>query len=53
MTDTSKYLTRMVVFLVLLGVGVATIAKILMPIFLVNPLLNGLIFAVIASSALR
>ncbi|TAK99615.1 MAG: flagellar motor protein MotA [Rhodospirillaceae bacterium] len=47
MTDTSKYLSRMVIFLVILGVGVATIAKILIPIFQVNPLLNGLIFAVI------
>lgn len=47
MTDTSKYLTRMVLFLVVIGAGVASIAKILIPIFQVNPFLNGVILAVI------
>jgi biopolymer transport protein ExbB/TolQ len=47
MTDTSKYLTRMVLFLVVIGVGIAAIAKILTPIFLVNPYLNGVILGVI------
>ncbi|MHB1205601.1 MAG: flagellar motor protein MotA, partial [Rhodospirillaceae bacterium] len=47
MTDTRKYLTRMTVFLVVLGVGIALIGATLLPIFLVNPVLNGVIFAVI------
>jgi hypothetical protein len=47
MTDTSKYLTRMVLFLVVIGLGISVIGKILIPIFEVNPFLNGLIIAVI------
>lgn len=47
MTDTRKYLTRMTVFLIVLGVGIALIGATLLPIFLVNPVLNGVIFAVI------
>jgi len=47
MTDTSKYLTRMVLFLVVIGLGTAVISDILIPIFRVNPFLNGLILAVI------
>jgi biopolymer transport protein ExbB/TolQ len=47
MTDTRKYLTRMTVFLVVLGLGLALISTTLLPIFLVNPILNGVIFAVI------
>ena len=47
MTDTRKYLTRMTVFLVALGIGLALISTTLLPIFLVNPILNGVIFAVI------
>ena len=47
MTDTKTYLTRMIVFLVVVGVGMAFIAQTLIGIFLVNPLLNGLIFAII------
>ncbi len=46
-TDTKKYLTRMILFLVIVGVGLALIATTLVEIFMVNPLLNGLIFAVI------
>ena len=48
MTDTRTYLTRMVLFLVAIGIGVGLIARTLVPIFLVNPLLNGAILAVIA-----
>jgi hypothetical protein len=47
MTDTRTYLTRMTVFLVVLGMGMALIAPTLLPIFLVNPVLNGVIFVVI------
>jgi hypothetical protein len=47
MTDTSKYLTRMVLFLVVIGVGAASIAKTLIPVFDVNPFLNGVILLVI------
>ncbi len=47
MTDTKTYLTRMIVFLVVVGVGMAFVAQTLVGIFLVNPLLNGLIFAII------
>ncbi len=47
MTDTKTYLTRMVLFLVVIGVGIAFIAQTLVGIFLVNPLLNGAILAVI------
>jgi hypothetical protein len=47
MTDTKTYLTRMVLFLVVVGAGSAFIASTLVGIFLVNPLLNGAIFAVI------
>jgi hypothetical protein len=51
MTDTSKYLMRMAVFLVVIATGVAAIAKTLIPIFQVNPLLNGVILAVILIGA--
>ncbi|MDX2224816.1 MAG: flagellar motor protein MotA [Rhodospirillaceae bacterium] len=44
---TRTYLTRMVLFLVAVGVGAALIANVLIDIFLVNPLLNGAIFGVI------
>src|SRR5579883_3439129 len=47
MTDTRTYLTRMILFLVVVGVGAALISRTLVPIFMVNPLLNGIIFAVI------
>ncbi len=47
MTDTKTYLTRMVVFLVIVGVGLAFIAQSLVTIFMVNPLLNGFIFGII------
>ena len=47
MTDTKTYLMRMVVFLVIVGVGLAFIAPTLVEIFLVNPILNGAIFAII------
>jgi hypothetical protein len=47
MTDTKTYLTRMILFLVAIGVGIAFIAQTLVGIFLVNPLLNGAILAVI------
>jgi hypothetical protein len=47
MTDTKTYLTRMVVFLVVVGIGLAFIAQTLVEIFLVNPILNGAIFAII------
>src|ERR1700761_8266917 len=47
MTDTRTYLTRMTLFLVVVGIGVALISRTLLGIFLVNPLLNGVILAVI------
>ncbi len=47
MTDNKTYLTRMVLFLVIVGAGLAFIARILVGIFLVNPMLNGAILAVI------
>lgn len=47
MTDTKTYLTRMIIFLVVVGVGVAFIGANLVSFFLVNPLLNGLILGVI------
>jgi biopolymer transport protein ExbB/TolQ len=47
MKDTKTYLTRMVVFLVIVGVGLAFVAQNLVEIFMVNPLLNGLIFGII------
>ena len=47
MTDTKTYLTRMVLFLVAAGLGLAFVAPTLANIFLVNPLLNGFIFAII------
>jgi biopolymer transport protein ExbB/TolQ len=47
MTDTTKYLTRMVIFLAVVGVGIAFIGQNLVSFFLVNPLLNGLILGVI------
>ncbi len=47
MTDTKTYLTRMIAFLVVVGVGLAFIAQTLATIFMVNPLLNGFIFGII------
>jgi biopolymer transport protein ExbB/TolQ len=47
MTDTSKYVTRMVLFLVAVAAGAAFIADTLLAIFLVNPFVNGVIFGVI------
>ena len=47
MTDTKTYLTRMIVFMVVVGVGLALIAQTLITIFMVNPILNGAIFGVI------
>ncbi|MGE3475140.1 MAG: flagellar motor protein MotA [Rhodospirillaceae bacterium] len=47
MTDTKTYLTRMIVFLAIVGVGSAFVAPQLLNIFLVNPVLNTLIFGVI------
>ena len=47
MTDTSKYLTRMVIFLVAVAAGAAALLDTLLPIFLVNPAINGVIFGVI------
>jgi hypothetical protein len=47
MTDTKTYLTRMVVFLAIVGIGLAFIAQTLISIFMVSPLLNGLIFGII------
>jgi biopolymer transport protein ExbB/TolQ len=47
MTETKTYLTRMVLFLVVVLVGLAFIINTLTTIFMVNPLLNGVIFGVI------
>lgn len=47
MTDTKTYLTRMVLFLVVVFAGLAFITNTLVTIFMVNPLLNGAIFGVI------
>ncbi len=47
MTDSRTYLTRMTVFLVALGLGMTLLGRTLLPIFLVNPVLNGVIFATI------
>ena len=47
MTRSKTYLTRMVLFLTVVGLGCALIAPVLAKIFLVNPLLNGAIFGVI------
>jgi biopolymer transport protein ExbB/TolQ len=47
MTDTKTYLTRMVIFLVVVCIGLVFISDTLIEIFMVNPLLNGLIFGVI------
>lgn len=47
MTNSKTYLTRMVLFLIAVGIGAGLIAVTLVNIFLVNPLLNGSIFAVI------
>jgi biopolymer transport protein ExbB/TolQ len=47
MTNTKTYLTRMVLFLVAVGLGTALMAQTLLTIFQVNPLLNGAILAVI------
>ncbi len=47
MSDTSRYITRMVLFLVVVGACCAFLINTLLPIFLVNPAVNGVIFAVI------
>jgi biopolymer transport protein ExbB/TolQ len=47
MTDTKTYLTRMVVFLVAVLLGLVFIANTLVAIFIVNPILNGVILAII------
>lgn len=47
MNDPKTYLTRMIVFLAIVGAGSAFVAPQLLNIFLVNPVLNGLIFGVI------
>ncbi len=47
MTDTKTYLTRMIVFLAVVGVGAAFIGGDLISFFMANPLLNGLILGVI------
>ena len=47
MMDSRTYLTRMTVFLVALGVGLALVGQTLLPIFLVNPVLNGVILTAI------
>jgi len=47
MTSSKTYLTRMVLFLIVVGLGAALMAERLLGIFLVNPLLNGAIFGVI------
>ncbi|MCA0202541.1 MAG: flagellar motor protein MotA [Proteobacteria bacterium] len=47
MTDTKTYLTRMIIFLAIVGAGSAFVAPQLLNIFLVNPVLNTLIFGVI------
>ncbi len=47
MMDSRTYLTRMTVFLVALGVGMALVGRTVLPIFLVNPVLNGVIFTAI------
>ena len=51
MTDTSKYVTRMVLFLVVVSAGCAFIAPMLLQIFLVNPAINGVILAVLLIGA--
>jgi len=47
MNDPKTYLTRMIAFLAIVGAGSAFVAPQLANIFLVNPVLNGLIFGVI------
>ena len=47
MTDTKTYLTRMIIFLAVVGVGAAFIGENLISFFMANPLLNGLILGVI------
>ncbi len=47
MTSSKTYLTRMIVFLIIVGLGSAVIGETLLAIFLLNPLLNGAIFGVI------
>jgi hypothetical protein len=47
MTRSKTYLTRMVLFLIAVGLGCALMTSTLVNIFLVNPLLNGAIFGVI------
>ena len=47
MNENKTYLTRMIAFLAIVGAGSAFVAPQLVDIFLVNPVLNGLIFGVI------
>lgn len=47
MINSNTYLTRMVAFLIAVGLGCGLIATTLIAIFMVNPLLNGAIFGVI------
>jgi biopolymer transport protein ExbB/TolQ len=49
MTDTKTYLTRMIIFLAVVGAGMALVASSLLDIFLVNPVLNTLILGVIGT----
>ncbi|HCX13968.1 MAG TPA: flagellar motor protein MotA [Rhodospirillaceae bacterium] len=52
MTDTKTYLTRMIVFLTVVGVAAAFIGQDLVSFFMANPLLNGLILSVILTGIL-
>ncbi len=47
MMNSNTYLTRMVIFLIAVGIGCALLTNTLITIFMVNPLLNGAILAVI------
>lgn len=49
MNDTKTYLTRMIIFLAVVGAGSAFVAPQLVNIFVVNPVLNGIIFGVIVT----
>ena len=49
MDDTKTYLTRMIIFLAIVGGGSAFVAPQLVNIFVVNPVLNGIIFGVIVT----
>lgn len=49
MNDTKTYLTRMIIFLAVVGAGSAFVAPQLVNIFVVNPVLNGIILGVIVT----